>query len=500
MKKCTLRLAAAILIMAALLFSQVFTAFAGWEDDPFICVTKDLIDGKYVFRVKRVMNSATGILNSSTDITFTYKITCENDAYEVLKVVEGQSGIPAGINDVTIDVAELVEEMRKELPKYNSITIECNLRSVKGATLGTIDQIILNNTSGMSEEDMKAWQEALSEMFENMEEKSGKADTADAGSNFKGASSWAQAELQKAAGYGFITDSIKDNMSAPITREEFAEVAVKLYEKYTGKKAVTGDMSVFSDTSNPEVFKAYNLKIVNGTDIAKKLFSPKGQVNRQQVAAMLYRTINAMNPGADLRTSGAGRFADEKDIAPWALEAVRFMNKNGFLKGSDNKIDPNGICTREMSVIIATRVYEKYSGNTIPEGGKDTLNNGIPRTSEPKEQVDAGYDKLPAHFPKIVPMLPDAIITIAEGFKGDENGFIIYGTNYSVDEAIEFYSNKNLYKGFISMTPKEDQNVKSIWIEIQGYNIMVSVSDESGSGVARTGILINIFGTGFSQG
>jgi len=38
------------------------------------------------------------------------------------------------------------------------------------------------------------------------------------------------------------------------------------------------------------------------------------------------------------------------------------MNKNGFLKGSDNKFDPNGICTREMSVIIATRTYEKYSG------------------------------------------------------------------------------------------------------------------------------------------
>jgi hypothetical protein len=109
------------------------------------------------------------------------------------------------------------------------------------------------------------------------------------------------------------------------------------------------------------------LQIVYGTDIAKKLFDPKGIVNRQQVAVMLYRTISAMNPGADLGTSGAGTFVDEKDIAPWALEAVKFMNKNGFLKGYDNKIDPNGICTREMSVLIATRVYEKYSENAIQE-------------------------------------------------------------------------------------------------------------------------------------
>ena len=70
-----------------------------------------------------------------------------------------------------------------------------------------------------------------------------------------------------------------------------------------------------------------------------------------------------MNPEADLGTSGSGTFADEKDIAPWALEAVKFMNKNGFLKGSDNKINPGGICTREMAVIIAARVYEKYLDN-----------------------------------------------------------------------------------------------------------------------------------------
>ncbi len=45
---------------------------------------------------------------------------------------------------------------------------------------------------------------------------------------------------------------------------------------------------------------------------------------------MLFRTISAMSPEADLGASGAGTFADEKDIAPWAIEAVRFMNKNGF--------------------------------------------------------------------------------------------------------------------------------------------------------------------------
>ena len=47
---------------------------------------------------------------------------------------------------------------------------------------------------------------------------------------YKNASTWAVAELDKVAEYGFITDNIKDKMNGPITREEFCEVAIKLYE------------------------------------------------------------------------------------------------------------------------------------------------------------------------------------------------------------------------------------------------------------------------------
>ena len=44
---------------------------------------------------------------------------------------------------------------------------------------------------------------------------------------YSGASNWAIGELDKAEGYGLITDKIKGNMKAAITREEFAEIAVK---------------------------------------------------------------------------------------------------------------------------------------------------------------------------------------------------------------------------------------------------------------------------------
>lgn len=198
---------------------------------------------------------------------------------------------------------------------------------------------------------------------------------------YKEASTWAVSELDKAVGYGLITDRIKNKMNASITREEFAELAVRLYEKYTGKKAVTGDTSIFADTNNPEIFKAYVLNIVNGTDTYRKLFSPNNLITREQVAAMLFRTIKAMKPDADLSSEGVSVFADERNISDWALENIRFMSKHGFLKGSGGRIDPKGTCTREMAVIIITRIFENYtpkgSGDSNNSSGIDSGSSGL---------------------------------------------------------------------------------------------------------------------------
>ncbi len=195
--------------------------------------------------------------------------------------------------------------------------------------------------------------------------KSGYSNTVTIGnpSYYSGASGWAEAELDKALEYGFITERIRDNMSAGITREEFAEVAVKMYEKYMGKTASYTDMSAFTDTRNQEIFKAYELKIVNG--MGNSQFGPNLLITRAQMAAMLYRLVEAIEPYTDFSAAGAPQFADEKDIPGWALENVRFMSKMGFINGvSGNRFAPADTSTREQAVAVAVRVYEYYEGIT----------------------------------------------------------------------------------------------------------------------------------------
>ena len=178
---------------------------------------------------------------------------------------------------------------------------------------------------------------------------------------YRDVSIWAVTELDKAAEYGLITDKIKDDMSAPITREEFAELAVRLYEKSTGTQAVSADIGTFADTKNKEVLKAFHLGIVNGTDMRRRLFLPRMSANREQVATMVYRAVKAIKPDEDFSAYTAVKFSDEKLISGWALEPVRFMGGKGFIKGYRGEFYPKGECTREMAVIIAKRVYEKYS-------------------------------------------------------------------------------------------------------------------------------------------
>jgi hypothetical protein len=200
---------------------------------------------------------------------------------------------------------------------------------------------------------------------------------------YQNASPWAVQELDRALEYGLITDKIRAEMNAPITREEFCEVIMALVENMAGK-VVVNDKGIFTDTNNPQVYKANKLGIVNG--VGNNRFDPQALTNREQVAVMIYRAIKAMLPYADFSTDGADSFSDEKDISEWAYEAVMFMNKNDLLKGSNGKADPKGVTTREQAVLMVVRTYEKFGLSGVV-ASKET---GIDASSLPMQNDSPG--------------------------------------------------------------------------------------------------------------
>lgn len=198
------------------------------------------------------------------------------------------------------------------------------------------------------------------------------------------ASTWAASELTKADEYGLIPESLKGaDMTKPITREEFAELAVKLYENTTGKVPEAVSPNPFADTKNPEILKAFKVGVTTGTSATT--FAPKELTNREQVATMLSRAIRVMAPGGDFSTTGAPTFSDQKDISSWALEHVKFMSKAGIIKGSDGKFMPKAATTaqkaagyatttREQAIAMSVRSFEQFksAGSSTPSAAATT--------------------------------------------------------------------------------------------------------------------------------
>jgi hypothetical protein len=187
---------------------------------------------------------------------------------------------------------------------------------------------------------------------------------------WSGASAWAGAELQKANEMGLIPDLLKGaDMTKNITREEFAEVALLMYQKASGITDTTpASPNPFTDLHNPQVLKAYKLGIVKG--MSATTFEPKTLINREQVSAMLVRTIKLIAPAADYSTAGAPTFVDQKDISGWAMNDCLYISKLGIIKGSDGKFMPRAVTkaqtaqgyantSREQAIAMSLRSVNK---------------------------------------------------------------------------------------------------------------------------------------------
>lgn len=183
-------------------------------------------------------------------------------------------------------------------------------------------------------------------------------------------SPWALGELEEAEALGLIPESLKGvDLTRPINREEFCELAVLLYEKTTLTAATAHTPNPFSDTTNPQILKAFKLQITNGT--SPTTFEPKKLITREQCAAMLFRTIKAIHPNADYSTTGIKDFPDQSSITAYAVDVAKYMSSLGIIKGDANGYfmprattqaqiaQGYGMATREAAILMSVRSYNK---------------------------------------------------------------------------------------------------------------------------------------------
>jgi len=193
-------------------------------------------------------------------------------------------------------------------------------------------------------------------------------------------SNWAREEINRAHDIGIIPDSLLNpnvDYTRPITRAEFAGVAVKTYENMTGTQLAPAIVNPFSDTNSLDVLKAYNAGIMVGT--SANTFGPNTVLNREQCATALTRVFKRFTiPSWSFENDRDGilqfnmppQFADHNDISLWARESVYFMVANGIIQGmGNNRFAPRAVttqqqadgyaqATREQAIVIALRMVE----------------------------------------------------------------------------------------------------------------------------------------------
>lgn len=176
-------------------------------------------------------------------------------------------------------------------------------------------------------------------------------------------SNWAEEVIMKSIKYNLITDKVSSSFQSNITREEYCELMVILYEKLTRDFEDLQDYNPFKDTNNPKLIKAYNLGITSG--IGTSEFGPKRDISREEAITLLSRTLKASKDKAYLYNENKSvlvKFWDQNNISNWALNDIEEMTIEGYIKGTNSGyLYPKYSITKEEALALVVRVYESLS-------------------------------------------------------------------------------------------------------------------------------------------
>ena len=186
------------------------------------------------------------------------------------------------------------------------------------------------------------------------------------------ASQWADEELRDAYKKGLIPDVlIGKDLDQPITRAEFAAVAVKLYQELSGNRMIIAMNVPFTDIDETAerlyILKAFNYQIVNGTSLTT--YDPEELLTREQMATMLTRVYKKyvwadysidQDVEYPLQFTYGMRFVDDALISSYAYESVYFMAANRIINGmGDNRFAPRNTTTAESAAKYANATREQ---------------------------------------------------------------------------------------------------------------------------------------------
>ena len=188
---------------------------------------------------------------------------------------------------------------------------------------------------------------------------------------------WAQAGVQAAQQSGLEPAALVGaDGGAPITRAEFAAVALSAYEAVSGQQAEL-EAAAFPDCNDPVVGAASRLGLLTGR--SDGTFAPDTTINRQELCVMLASVARAA--GCEVEAKGdLSQFPDGDTVDWWALEAMTAMTDLGIMSGVSTygalTLEPFGEASRQQALLLSVRFVDTFSGQLAEKAASDGAQGG----------------------------------------------------------------------------------------------------------------------------
>ncbi len=176
-------------------------------------------------------------------------------------------------------------------------------------------------------------------------------------------SDWAVPGYDAANSAGLIPYSIAANrISDDITRGEFCEIVMNMYNMMTGKPVELKDCP-FTDTQNYAVLEAYSLGVINGKSETE--FMPYDKITRQEMAKIIMRTIKSADKDVHITADELEKiceFEDFADTADWATSDMAKSVKYQIINGvSRTQLAPRHYASREQAISMVSRAVSAFA-------------------------------------------------------------------------------------------------------------------------------------------
>ncbi|CAH1202146.1 Endo-1,4-beta-xylanase A [Paenibacillus allorhizoplanae] len=169
---------------------------------------------------------------------------------------------------------------------------------------------------------------------------------------------WASDAIEALAARGIVqgVGNSQFNPENQVTRAEFITMLVNAFDLKDPTATTTLADVQPSSWYYSSIASAQKLGIVNGQ--SSTLFGVNDRISRQDMAVMVYRTMQVMNAHSATKNT-LTTFTDQASIRSYALEAVASMQQAGIIEGMDNgNFAPTSLATRAQGAVVIFRLFE----------------------------------------------------------------------------------------------------------------------------------------------